>query len=249
VADLTEEIVFVSHRLAILHTSAAKDVWENRLTELVRRDAEASVDKLRWRRSRYGGRLWVKPLALDSQVRATRAKAMVRRTAADQTRGNDPSLSSLIVVRGAMGADPLGMMTDMMSAISSQLGIELARGANEISLRPRQWRELVDGAGQCTRAARVLLETIEQIRKLKTLLDLSVIDIYGHVQQIELHNSFIMPGIPPAPTSATSPYTAVTLDAPPVPQDAEQAGNGSGSVSIQAAQLLPEPPGLATQQM
>jgi hypothetical protein len=104
IMHLAEEVVFVSPRLALLHTAQEKSHWENALTELFEKDAIQSVERIRWRPSRHGGRTWVQPIALENQIRAAKTKAAGRRHC--HASRPDPSLSSLIVLRGSLGADP-----------------------------------------------------------------------------------------------------------------------------------------------
>ena len=109
IADLCEQLVIVSPRLVLLHTSQPKDTWELRLTELVREDASKSIGRVHWRKSGHGCRVFAKPLALDIQVRAARAKAHPQ---ASRGIEHDPSLSSMIVIRGVLGADPAKLTED-----------------------------------------------------------------------------------------------------------------------------------------
>jgi hypothetical protein len=230
IADLCEQLVIVSTRLVLLHTAQPKDTWELRLTELVREDARTSTGRVHWRKSGHGGRVFAKPLALDIQVRAARAKAHPH---ASRGIEHDPSLSSMIVIRGVLGADPAKLIEDLMGVIAARTRINLNRGACERTLRAHQWREIVDGAGQCTGAVRVVLASLAEVQLLDSVANAMAVEINGFIQQVEVHNSFLVPAIlGPAAASAASSSNVLP-----------QPGNGNGSLGTQAA-LLPGPPGL-----
>ena len=229
IADLCEQSVFVSPKLMLLHTSEPKDVWELRLTELMLEDASKAIDRLRWRKSGHGGRVFAKPLALDAQIRAAQATARTRNNTGIEY---DPSLSSMIVIRGALGANPDQLVEDLMAIIASRIGLVLSRGECERNLKPGQWRQVVDGAGQCTGSVRLVLASLVEVRSLGSNVSATAVEINGHVQHIEVHNALLVPSIPEPTTARASSSTGT-----------EPMGNGNGSQDMQAV-LLPGPPGL-----
>lgn len=98
IANMSDQAVFVSPKIVLLHTTKDKESWEATLIDLLWRDAERSIERVRWRASYHGGRTWVKPLALDNQVRAARttAHAMTNVTTWLKLRSGPPLLSSAI---------------------------------------------------------------------------------------------------------------------------------------------------------
>ena len=233
IADLCTQLAFVSPRLVLLHTSLPKEVWELSLTELVREDAEKAVERIRWRRSSHD-RVWAKPLALDAQVRAAQARARPRQNNSIE---NDPELSSMIVIRGILGADPGRLITELMTSIASRTHLRLCRGESESSLRSGQWRQLVDGAGQCTGSVRIVLATAAEVQTLVTEINASSIQVNGHIQYVEVHNSMLVPPVP-SPTEFSQPTPSMAGYALQLP------GNANGSPGMQAAPL-PAAAGLA----
>ena len=137
IADLCEQLVIVSPRLVLLHTSQPKETWGLRLTELVREDASKSIGRVHWRKSGHGGRFFAKPLVLDIHVRAARAQA---HSHASRGIDQDPSLSSMIVIRGVLGADPAKLIEDLMGVIATRTRIDLNRGVYS------RWRGAVYGS-------------------------------------------------------------------------------------------------------
>ena len=148
---------------------------------------------------------------------------------------HDPNLSSMIVIRGALGADPDQSVEDLMATIASRIGVALCRGECERDLQAGQWRQIVDGAGQCTGSVRLVLASLVEVQMLERNVNATKVEINGHVQQIEVHNTFLVPIIP-EPTAATAARASSSTETMP-------PGNGNGSQDMQAV-LLPGPPGL-----
>ena len=143
----------------------------------------------------------------------------------------------MIVIRGILGADPHQLITDLMAIIAERTGLSISCGQSDKTLCTGQWRQLTDEANQCTGSIRIVLASEAEVKCLSSRVNATAVEINGRTQHIEVHNSLLVPPIQ-EPAHVEPSGGMPGLSASPT-----QAGNGRGSLGIQAGQL-PGPPGL-----
>jgi hypothetical protein len=75
VVALCEEMAFISPKALTITSLAAQTTWEERLEQLFAEDPSCFASKLRWRRSRNGGRTIAQPAATQRQMQASQRVA------------------------------------------------------------------------------------------------------------------------------------------------------------------------------
>eukprot|EP00959_Pyramimonas_sp_CCMP1952_P194037 4057627-Pyramimonas_sp.AAC.1 len=68
-------MAFVTNKTLTLRSLAAQRVWEEKLESMFATDSSCFASKLRWRRSRNGGRTIAQPEATQRQLHAPRRVA------------------------------------------------------------------------------------------------------------------------------------------------------------------------------
>lgn len=231
IAPLCDEMVVVSSRLVILHTSCSKTLWEETLTELLQRNPGNAVDKLKWRPSRHGGRPWVKPITLDA--RAVRARAL-----AATREDKDAAVSAVVTIHGSLGAAPFTLIQKVMDRIAESLSVTLEHADPDNALRTYQWREFRDAADECTGAMKLTLATPLEVQRLLSRVRGAAIKVGGELTFVEVQNLYqYMTMLPP--DLLTHTVTSTPDDSTPYPTQ----GNAGGDRGTQAP--LPPTQGLA----
>ena len=96
VVSLCDEMAFVSQKVLTIRTLATTAVWEDRLEAIFTEDPASFISKLRWRKSRNGGRTVAQPAATQRQLQASRRVAAVSAVEA-------PPPIAEVVVQGSVG--------------------------------------------------------------------------------------------------------------------------------------------------
>ncbi len=148
-------------------------------------DPNNAITKLRWKTSRYGGRTWAKPLALDRDLRAARARAN-----APEQYGADQAVLT-IKLDGPLGADPNGLGDAIMKEISSRTKITLDKQTAPGTLRSMHWTPTLDNDGLWNGHIRLQLDTMERLRELAGLVRVFVVDIGGELYPLDAHSPFL----------------------------------------------------------
>ena len=222
IAPLCDEIVVVSSQLAILHTSCSKTLWEERLTELLQKSPDSSVDKLKWRPSRHGGRPWVKPITLDA--RAVRARAL-----AAAREDKEAAVSAVVTIHGSLGAAPFALIQKVMDRIAESLGVILEPADPDNALRTYQWREFRDAADECTGAIKLTLSTPCEVQLLFARVRGAAVEVGGQQMFVEVQNLYqYMAALPPDLLT----HTAASMRDVTAPRSTR--GNAGGDRGIQA---------------
>ena len=144
--NLTDEVVLVSRRLAIILSGSTAREWEEAITTQALRDPLDSVEKIRFRGSRNGGRPWVKPAILEPRARGDRAKATVARL--------PPKMAEVARLRFTMGFQDVSTcsansLTEVLIQKATQMtGIELKAHEGSGPLQPREWEPIKDHSGK-----------------------------------------------------------------------------------------------------
>jgi hypothetical protein len=156
----------------------------------------------------------------------------------------DPTVSSIIAIQGALGAEPEKLIIDLMAIVASKIGVQLCQGPYEKALSAGQRRQFVDATGKCTGSVRLVLTSADEVQRLKASIHSTAIEVNGSVQHVEVHNSLLETPIP-KPAAAYPQYeNAGSSSDAATPGTTEQPGNGVGSRNMQAAVLPSPPPGL-----
>ena len=135
--ELSTNMVALTAEKVLLHTEAALETWQARLTSLMQQDPEAAIIRLKWRPSRHGGRPWAVPAATQVQLAAARRTSGGRKCQAAPLRN-----IAEIHVRGSTGYDAQGVYRQLMSHLSQTIGITLAESTTDMPAGPGHWRWL-----------------------------------------------------------------------------------------------------------
>lgn len=130
VAPLCDEMAYVTGMLVTLTTLAPPDVWERQLEDIFTEDPARSITKLRWRRSRNGGRTVAQPAATQRQMQAA------HRVAGPQA--PHPSVLVDVAVQGPLGYDGQ-LVEQQLIGIVQASGISVARCSRGTASTPGSW--------------------------------------------------------------------------------------------------------------
>jgi hypothetical protein len=95
VVSLCDEMAFIAPRTLTITSMAASETWEDKLERLFSEDPSCFISKLRWRRSRNGGRTIAQPAATQRQMQASQRMA----TSSPAT----PPAVAEVVINGPLG--------------------------------------------------------------------------------------------------------------------------------------------------
>lgn len=143
---LTDEVVLVSRRLAIILSGSTAREWEEAITDQATRDPLEAVEKIRFRGSRNGGRPWVKPAIIESRARGDRARAAATKL--------PPKVAEAARLRFTMGlqdvstCSPDALIAVLIQQAERATGIELKTHVGTGPLQPREWEPIADHAGK-----------------------------------------------------------------------------------------------------
>ena len=197
--DIMDEIVLLSPTRALIIPRGSQHHWELRVTDLFVNNPAAAVLKVAWRKSRHNGRTWVKPMQLDSQIRAARARA--RQELGLPNLDGDPATSALLILRGPMGVDPDGLLSVLMQRLLEEAGLTLRQHTANSALPDLSWAAVRDGGGNWTGTVRLKLVSQDQVAKLHHTAREVVVCLHGERRRLEVHNAFLDPSgniIPPS---------------------------------------------------
>ena len=145
---------------------------------------------MKWRLSRHGGKIWAKPLLLEWEVRSNRAREAFLRGGQRPTT-EDPRKTALVIMRGALGADPESLMTALMDAIATTTSLLLARGPDRGQLLAGQWSPLRDAAERWNGNIKVSLVNEEDLLTLHRRIHGAPFSLHGEMRSLEVHNAFV----------------------------------------------------------
>ena len=182
--DIIGEAIVVSPMELLITTVASQMEWQTRLTRIWQDDPSSAVLQLRWRRCNQNGRPWAKPRMLDGTVRAAARGA--------RTGGNDESLGQ-IVIQGPLGARPELLLSRLMEAISSRTGTAMTQAQPQGKpLKDYQWRLQLSAEGLPTGRVDIRLPTLADLERVRTLIQMDVIEINGSFVPIQMHTEALV---------------------------------------------------------
>ena len=182
--DIIGEAIVVSPTELLITTVASQMEWQTRLTRIWQDDPSSAVLQLRWRRCNQNGRPWAKPRMLDGIVRAAARGA--------RTGGNDESLGQ-IVIQGPLGARPELLLSRLMEAISSRIGTAMTQAQPQGKpLKDYQWRLQLSAEGLPTGRVDIRLPTLADLERVRTLIQMDVIEINGSFVPIQMHTEALV---------------------------------------------------------
>ena len=189
--DIMDEVVLLNPTRALVIPRGSQQHWECRVTDLFVSNPAAAILKIAWRKSRHHGRTWVKPMQLDSQIRAARARA--REGLGLPSIDGDPTTSALLVLRGPMGVDPDGLLMVFTQKILEEAGLTLRQHTANSALPDLSWAAMRDGGGAWTGTVRLKLVSQAQVMKLHQTAREVVVCLHGERRRLEVHNAFLDP--------------------------------------------------------
>ena len=194
--DLCTEAVFVTPSRALITPRGSHSVWEARISDAFRQDPAEAITRISWRQSHEtAGRPWVRPLQLDSQIRAARTRA--RHELGLQTAEADPVSAALLVLRGPLGADSDGLLATLMATITNKIQTPLTPARDSHSLPQGAWAPIRDGGGAWTGQVRLQLSSFGEVQQLYSVVHESVIMLHNEPHLLDLHNAYLDIADPP----------------------------------------------------
>ena len=238
--ELTEEVILVSPSLAAIQTAGSPQQWQDQITEQTLGDPQNAVDKVRFRPSRHGGRVWAQPALLPSAVRHARST----RGATSRAR-SEAALHSILNINGPLGAQPGALVQLLMSRIAERAQIQLSRSGSGTDLQPGEWREILDTDGQINGRIRVLLRSLNEVERFIAHAHGHSVSVNGEYKLIEVENPHV--DFTSLPTTLQDGASMTQGGAPMYLTPMQSQGNGNGDQVHPAAWAsTPTPVGLTS---
>ncbi|CAK0820994.1 unnamed protein product [Prorocentrum cordatum] len=163
VVPLCDDMAFVTSKTLTLRTLTTVEVWQEKLESMFATDPACFASKLRWRRSRNGGRTIAQPEATQRQLQASRRMAMAPSP-------SDRSQQAEVVVHGSMGYDPRQVELQVIQVLASN-GVVLREGVATSTSTAGFW---YSGAAPASSGAggrlRLHLTSTEELGKVRDAL-------------------------------------------------------------------------------
>jgi hypothetical protein len=193
IMDLVEEAVFVSPRLLAITTTATRERWAERLTQMAQVNPERCVDRIRFRASSHGGRPWVTPELLSRGPR----RGSANRPA--------PLLQCTISLPLGGGVIRAALADDLALQLQSILQCTWTRTGPKDQLQPQQWRPMIDIDGLWTGRIDVLPNSEQGARLLLQRIQGQSVTLGGVLNILSVHTDWRDSPTQPQPTSPTMP--------------------------------------------
>jgi hypothetical protein len=135
VVALCEDMAFVSAKLMTVRTLAAPSVWEVRLEQMFAEAPSSCISRIRWRRSRHGGRVIAQPAATARQVQASvRAEQICPVAAAS-------AIQAEISLHGNLGHDLRQVELHILRVLEAK-GVVLHEISETAAATPGSWQSV-----------------------------------------------------------------------------------------------------------
>ena len=182
---LCEQLLVISPRLALLHTHATKDTWDDLLTKILRYNPARSISRIRWRRGDRGGKDFAIPRVERDQAKARATKARgLRRKALPP-----PGLVT-VVFQGSAGRAPEELLAKLAKNISDLLGTPLQQAEGE-ELNQGEWAPLKDPRGRTKGGIRILLTSLAETERLQSILSQYSLEVDGVFRPLRTTSLFL----------------------------------------------------------
>ena len=164
VLALCDEMAFVTAKLVTVRSIAAPTAWEDRVEEIFSEDPGCCVSRLRWRRSRNGGRTIVQPAATSKQIQAA---IRVERTC--------PAMQAVpfqaeITLHGHVGHGVSQIHGQIMAVLGAQ-GLSLMQIGAAETLQPDTWQAIgADMAAGPSGRMRLCLSSAAEVAAVRGIL-------------------------------------------------------------------------------
>lgn len=112
VVALCQEMAFVAPRALTITSMADSATWEDKLERMFADDPSCFISKLRWRRSRNGGRTIAQPAATQRQMQASQRVATVSAAATKST--------AEVVINGHLGHNGRQVVLQIIQVITDR---------------------------------------------------------------------------------------------------------------------------------
>ena len=121
----------------LIHTEAKPETWQPLLDALPQQDPQNAITRIKWRPSRYGGRLWAKPGGTRTQL------AAVQRTKGGRV-GQTAPRSNVAEVRprGAGACEDAQVFRALMAHLQRAAGLNLQETGPGQEATPGTWRSM-----------------------------------------------------------------------------------------------------------
>jgi len=187
--DMCQEIVMVSPTRALILTMASEANWAIKVTEFFRQSPAQAISRICWRTTANENKLWVKPLELDSQIKA--AKTRARHEQGLPTSEGDPIASALIILRGPLGANPEGLLQQIMHALSTKCPFPLTQANNTHNLPSGHWAPVRNSDQEWIGNIRLQLSSFQEVQLVHTIVSNSIVILHGQSLLLDLYNSYL----------------------------------------------------------
>ena len=192
ICPLTEDLVALSPKWALMRTQVRSEEWEDVLSNLMRSNPYGCVLRVVWRQSKHGGRPWALPAATTQQIQAVRVQARLKLS--QQGGKTPPCQESSINVRGNLGPNPGDVLRQLMSNLQVKMDIALPEKLESDALGNGEWSICLDhGTGIPTGKIKIQLENSLQVSKLQKAAGKQIVYVNGEARPIEVCNFQAMP--------------------------------------------------------
>ena len=180
-----EATIMLGPNKALATIEGTQAQWEIITTDQLRKAADEAITRIKWKTSVHGGRTWAKPLALDRDIGATKARAK-----APHQQGHDQALLT-IRLSGPLGADPNALMTKLMEVVQGKAGIQLQEKQPRQQLKKMNWAGDKDAFGDWSGIIKLQLDTKDQAAALAQMLRGYAVDVGGYTAPLDVHSPFV----------------------------------------------------------
>jgi hypothetical protein len=132
---LCDDMAFVSAKLLTVRSLTAPAVWEDRLEQLFAETPARCITRIRWRKSRNGGRTIAQPAATARQVQATIRVEKVCPVAAAL------SIQAEVALHGNLGHDVRQVELQILRVLAG-CGVVLQERAESAPVAPDSWQSI-----------------------------------------------------------------------------------------------------------
>ena len=166
ICDLSDELLFLDTRQALVLPRAAKEEWERALTDAATLEADRSIRQVRWRKSRNAARPWVRPLMLPDAARGAIARAKASKGQGQRGDGTVDPVVLLSVSGPTLGSAPDQLMEAILAKAADFLGVTLRKSTTDVVRTAYSWAPAKDADGAWAGRARLQLRTMAEAKLL-----------------------------------------------------------------------------------
>ena len=186
---MMDEAVYASPGLIIMHTCSSSGDWANIMTITAANTPLASVQKMNYRKSNKGGRVFAKAQMLENDIEAARAEANAARATKHEKNRRKFLATVSIQTLEAAGRDELAgkLVEAIQKATASSFNPRMAPG----DLKEGEWRMLLSVEGKWIGRIQFQAKDVASIQAVFTNLHGAAVEIDGTSHTVEVLSDFI----------------------------------------------------------